>query len=521
MKYNMKRAIIILSCLTGLLLAGCKAEIRSGKTAFLSLDLSSEGEFTEPAPMQSSEAATKADNVDVNTFSFRIYDGAGKEVLGWDRFADVPSVISLEPGTYSLKAQSPGDKAVAWDQPIFKGGQSVSVAAGKTTNVNIVCTIANMKVTVRCTERFISEVNQDFVITVSSKDGVLDFDAEVIAAAKSGFFNVAPLTLDVRATRKTTGAEINHHVEISDVAARDHHVFTVDAVETGYADLGKDAITIDYSVNNKEQDIIIDGLEENPEDNDPVAPVLKSTSIAAGAENVALTVSAVDFIYSVPVKLAQDAAVTINGTATTATVSGNTLTVALGTLEASTAYTVSVPAGAVLNSADNTPAEAAELSFTTADATTEPEPADITMSVEGYNLDAPIVFAKSAPLEVFDLKVTASAGIEQYVVKIMSEALKGLVDGMESNFPGIGAECNYTVDLANMTGSHLGFWGSLFGITEPATQVKGQTAYTLSVGGFLPAMATIGGVGDHVLDITIIDGNGGSFNKVVTFRVTE
>ena len=72
-----------------------------------------------------------------------------------------------------------------------------------------------------------------------------------------------------------------------------------------------------------------------------------------------------------------------------------------------------------------------------------------------------------------------------------------------------------------MTGSHLSFWGGLFGITDPATQVKGKTSHTLSVGGFLPMMAMFAGVGDHVLDITITDTTGASLKQTVTFRVTE
>lgn len=511
-----------MSCIVGLFVVGCKSEIKSGKTAFLSFTLSSEGEFTEPEPMPSStENATKAaSDIDINTFSFRIYDAAGKEILGWDKYSDVPSVISLDPASYVLKAQSPGNKPVAWEQPVFKGEQGVNVAAGKTTNVNLVCTISNMKVTIRCTEKFLNEVNPDYVVTVSSKDGVLNFTSETIEAGTAGFFDVAPLTLDVRATRKT-GGEINHHVEVKEVASKDHHVFTIDASETGYVGLTETGITIDYSVNNKEQNIVIDGLEENPIDDDPVAPVLQSTSIASGSTDVALSVASVDFVYSVAVKLAQDAVITLNGNAVAANVSGNKLSVALGTLAASTAYTVNVPAGAVLNSKDNTPAAAAILSFTTAAESGNPDPVDITMAVDGYELDQPIIFSAAAPLEVFDLKVTAANGIDQYIVKVMSDALRGLVDSMERDNPGIGADCDYTVDLANMTGSHLTFWGGLFGITDPATQVKGKTEYTLSVGGFLPLMSAFAGVGDHVLDITIVDGNGASINQIVTFRVTE
>lgn len=521
----MKRAIIIFSCIAAVLLTGCKKEM-TGNTqkAQLVLSLSSEGEFTDAGAVSSegtneSEAMTKAD-VDINNFSLRIYNASGEsEVLGWDKYSEVPSVIALDPGNYVVKAHSPGNSPVAWEQPKYAGEQSVSIAAGKTENVALVCTIANMKVTVKCTEKFINEMNPDFVISVSSKDGVLNFTSETLEAGSAGYFDVAPLTLDVRATRKT-GGEINHRVEITDVAAKDHHVFTIDASETGYMDFSS-GINIDYTLNGKEQDILIDGIEEEPIDDEPVIPVLNSTSIAEGSVDVALNTQSVDFVYSVPVKLAQDVAVTLNDVPVTASVSSNTVTVPLGTLVASTTYRINVPAGAVLNNADGTPAEAASLSFTTVAEEELPGDVAITMSADGYNLDEPIVFSKVSPIKVFDLKVEATNGIDKYEVQVMSEALQGLVTSMEGDNPGIGAACNYTVDLANMTGSHLSFWGGLFGITEPATQVKGKTSHTLSVGDFLPMMAMFAGVGDHVLDITITDTTGVSLKQTVTFRVTE
>lgn len=513
----MKRTIIIFSCLASIFVSGCKKEIKTDGMAQLILTLSSEGEFADAGALASAnsfmpDVKTKAEaGVDINEFSLRIYDASGEsQVLGWDRFSDVPSVIALDPGSYIVKAKSPGEKKVAWSQPIYAGSQNVAVEAGKTQNISLVCTIANMKVTVRCTEKFLSEMNPDFVVSVSSKDGVIDFNSEVIAEGRAAYFDVAPLTLDVRATRKT-GAEVNHHVEITDVAPKDHHVFTIDASETGYVDLGTNGISIDYSVNGKEQDITIDGIEENPVDEEPVVPILNSTSIADGSQDVALGTQSVDFVYSVPVKLSDNAVVTVNETPVTASVSGTKVIVPLGTLAASTLYSVNVTAGAVLNNADGTPAEAASLTFTTA----AEQPAE-SIIIECPGVESPAEYKASelpqgASVE-FTLRAKVDNGIDKFILSVESEALKGLVSGVEQN---------ENVDLANMSESEIAFWGTLFGITDPSTQVKGVTDYSLSVGKFIPLINQFAGVGKHVMSVEIHDAAGNVKKVTITIIITE
>lgn len=263
---NMKK--IVISSAAALLLfmaAGCNKEnisYNKGEKADISLSLKADGEFVEVGPMSKSE-----ETADVNEFSVAVIDVAsGRTVNSWDRFADVPEVISLTPADYRIEAKSPGNLPVAWGQPIFEGSQQITVRQGETQNVSIVCTISNMKVSVRCTDTFLEEVEPDFTVTVSTTDGPLVFTQDKIAAGESGYFKVAPLTFDLYAVRKTGGV-VTHHMEISEVAPKDHHVFTLDAGSTGYADISE-GISIDYSCNEREEYILIDGLDENPVDPD-------------------------------------------------------------------------------------------------------------------------------------------------------------------------------------------------------------------------------------------------------------
>lgn len=391
----MKKTVLALTVAVSALLAtGCNKEgvSYSGDKAQLTLSLTATGSFVEVSPVSKSE-----ETADVNEFAINIVDVAsGRTVYSWDRYADMPGTVSLDPAVYRVEAGSGEKQPVAWNQPVFFGSQEVTVEAGSTAQVSVVCTIANMKVTVRCTDSFLAEVEQDFTVTVTTEDGPLIFTKDRIDVGDAGYFDVAPLTMDLYAVRKS-GGTVTHHMEISEVAARDHHIFTLDAGGTGYADFS-DGISIDYTCNEKEEHIIIDGTDE------PDTP---------------------------------GAAVTITATA---------------------------------------------------------------------GIDAPVTYNKSELPSEFNLTVSAPAGIEKYEVNILSAGLRGLLDMMQMD---------YSVDLANMSATEEGFWGSLFGITSD--DVKGQTDVVFQIGAFLAAMPAE----TNELQVVITDKNGETATAALTIIMTE
>ena len=391
----MKKTVLALTVVVFVLLAtGCNKEgvSYSGDKAQLTLSLTATGSFVEVSPVSKSE-----ETADVNEFAINIVDVAsGRTVYSWDRYADMPGTVSLDPAVYRVEAGSGEKQPVAWNQPVFFGSQEVTVEAGSTAQVSVVCTIANMKVSVRCTDSFLAEVETDFTVTVTTEDGPLIFTKDRIDAGDAGYFDVAPLTMDLYAIRKS-GGTVTHHMEISEVAARDHHIFTLDAGGTGYADFSN-GISIDYACNEKEEHIIIDGTDE------PDTP---------------------------------GAAVTITATA---------------------------------------------------------------------GIDAPVTYNKSELPSEFNLTVSAPAGIEKYEVNILSAGLRALLDMMQMD---------YSVDLANMSATEEGFWGSLFGITSD--DVKGQTDVVFQIGAFLAAMPAE----TNELQVVITDKNGETATAALTIIMTE
>ena len=513
----MKKILTATIVLAVAVLSGCNRNERYGKTegtAELSLSISSEGEFT-PLPATKAETSEDDVKVDVNDFRLVIKSSEGSEVESWSRFAEVPAVIGLDPGSYTIEASSPGQKAVDWTQPKYFGSQSVTVTPGEVENVAIVCKLSNMKVTVRTTEKFDSEI-EDFTVTVSAKDyaGIMAFTKAIVTEGRSAYFDPTALTVDINATRKAKeGVEIENMniiqtMEIPAGAAQDHHIITLDASETGYTDLsGEDAITVVYTLNNKEVPILVDGLEENPVEDEPgTAPVLSSSSITDGSVDVPVSTSSIDLTYSSTVALAEGASITLGDQACKAAVSGNTVTVTLPALSESTQYTLTVPEGAVVSAADaSLAASAVTLSFTTGAAESgEPEEPAITISATA-GIDEPVTYSKAALPSEFNLTVAAPAGIEKYVVNVKSAGLQGKLDMMQMS---------YSVDLANMNAAEEGFWGALFGITS--ADVNGKTEVVFQIAAFLMAMPEE----ENELEVVITDKEGNTITKNLTIIMT-
>lgn len=512
----MKRTIVTSIILAAaVVFTGCNHnELKpgSGAQGELSLQIVPKGDFT-PLP---ETKATDDVQVDVSTFSLSVNSG-DKTVLSWDKFSDVPSVIGLDPGTYTIVAKSPGNKAVEWLQPKYQGSQEVTVVPGEVENIVLTCILTNMKVTILTTEKFRNEM-EDYTVTVNSDngDGFLNFTKAIIEEGRSGYFDPSPLTIDLNATRKqkegVAMADINviHTYHIESGAAQDHHVITLDASETGYADLGS-GITVDYTVNERNEDILIDGLEENPVQD---KPVLSSSTVADGAEDVPVDTKTIGLSYSTNVKLAEGAAITLGESACEASVSGNLVTVTLPALTEGTQYTLNVPAGAVMcDGNEELVADALALTFTIASAGQEPEPEEpetsaITITATA-GIDEPVTYSKNevnALIEQdqfsFKLSVDAVAGIEKFEVTVESAGLKGLIDMMKTTYP----ELDYKVDLANMSEADLTFWAVMVFPGLTSEDVKGKNKVEFEIGNFLPAMA-VGEINKMAVMVTDVEGN--------------
>ena len=244
------------------ILSGCNQQlIEVSEEGQLSLELSASGDYV---------VATKASAQDnINEFTIDI---KGPSNIKYNRFGDMPQVLTLPSGLYTITASSPSVLPAAFDQPIYGTTHQFSVNVGKVTTEKLVCTLQNVKVTFALSQAFANELSS-YTISVSNGSAVqntlywtnVPSEVEDQYTTKNinmaGYFSVAPLTIRVDGKRATDGSEAYHEIKLLDVAAKDHFIVTLDAKVTGTAGF---QITVDPSVNERPEDVYVPGFNEDP-----------------------------------------------------------------------------------------------------------------------------------------------------------------------------------------------------------------------------------------------------------------
>lgn len=254
----MKKILYIIAA-AALMLTGCTKEPKeTQQTGTVSFDLTYSGEYI-----------TKASSVNVADFKIVI-----SRTDGWTktfaRYADMPVALELGSGDYTVTATSGDAKDAAFDQPIYGGSKDFSIVAGEVTPVSITCTLTNMKISFVTTENFKNELS-DYTVTVTNASTWNAADASSktliwtkadIENQKAGYFTVAPIMIKVDAFRAIDNSETHAELSVSDVAAQDHHIVTLDAKVTGQ--VSSLSISIDDSMTEKSEGISIPGWDEVP-----------------------------------------------------------------------------------------------------------------------------------------------------------------------------------------------------------------------------------------------------------------
>ena len=261
----MKKILFAMSA-AAVMFAGCKkTEITTSEAGLGSVSFSISSD--------NSEYVTKAElpQVDVNTFKVKITGKDNGYSEEWASVSKMPGVLELVSGNYTVTATSPDAKPVAWDQPVYGGSQDFTVMVGKVSNVNLKCSITNMMVTINPTEDFLNELTgwEVTVTSEDSEDGKLVWTRTEYEEGKAGFFDVAPLNVLVKGERFDGTAVVQQTLIIDEVAAKDHHIINLDAKVTGSIEEGGLHLTVDNTVNDRNENINIPGLEEIPVEDEP------------------------------------------------------------------------------------------------------------------------------------------------------------------------------------------------------------------------------------------------------------
>lgn len=150
--------------------------------------------------------------------------------------------IALKSGTYTIKAASNGfdGQAADFDIPYYAGSETVTIKNGQEEQKTIICTLANVKVTVKFDSNLVGKV-QTVVAQVGDVNGVYTPISFSTSETRSAYFPVTSLFSEITVVNNE-GVSNKLRKEFTDVKARDHYILNYKLAETGNSNI---TVTVD------------------------------------------------------------------------------------------------------------------------------------------------------------------------------------------------------------------------------------------------------------------------------------
>ncbi len=170
-----------------------------------------------------SRAATGDDLAEKLLVQISNKDGVVRQYKGSD---NLPASIGLLSGSYTLKGWTGDSVPASFDDRYFKGEAAFSIAKGKTTEVDLVCKIANVVVSVRYDDSA-KEVLTDYSLTVGHVAGELTFEGD---DTRKGYFMMNSRATDLKYTltgTKPDGETLVKTGTLPEVAAATEYILNV------------------------------------------------------------------------------------------------------------------------------------------------------------------------------------------------------------------------------------------------------------------------------------------------------
>ena len=498
-----------------------------------------ETENTDSSENVADALATRA--VDINTFNVVITDATGAKVAEY-LYSELPAEpIALYAGTYTVSLSSGSMTAgAAFEEPIYAAEKEVIITRKQTTTVSdIVCKLANIKVTVAYSADILEQLDTDYsTMSVALGDSALTY---VIDEARAGYFEAveAENTLDLTFTcrYKNSDKDIIMTNKIEKVKAAQWRKINVviQHASDGTATIGivcdtwtyDEQITFDTSASLMEEVLVDDtDLPEIIWEGHNLAETFELTDEMFDADgnftsSINIDITAKSAIQSIVVKASSDNAdftaayseiLPLESDICAGEVSNAILKMMGYPTDAKGATTTRIKFASqadMLKSYEGT--HSFEITVTDANG----GKSVATLSIQygqnvaprivwvGYNIDERQTYATGMTC---DLNVTAPLGSADFKVKIISatltpEELAGV--GLAGEFSLVN-DSQYFESLKN-----LGF--------PVGDEVVGKTELQLSITNFLSVLNMLG-AGEHDFEMSVTDAEGNTTTKTVMMR---
>lgn len=256
----------------------------------------------EKEDAQGAKAAESRAVTDLSPFIVEVVKSDGSKVASWT-YATMPPAPTFAVGTYTVRVKSHNPQPVEWEKPYYAGEQQFQIKANDVTDVDpIVCTLANVRVSIEVTEALKKASAGDVKITFTGEPGVdLEFAPD---ETRSGYFAYTEglSTMKVHFEGTVSGAREDFTHVLKDIQPGQHRLVKFalrinpnpPADETGnieipegegvMVDCGVTTYEVDGTVSSKE-DVIDDsgrpGQEEGGDDPKPDDPDDKAITFSS------------------------------------------------------------------------------------------------------------------------------------------------------------------------------------------------------------------------------------------------
>lgn len=251
---NMRKVLsVMLLLFLTLSWSGCERDLdRTTGYGTMKVNLVTNSEFIELAD-SSATVTTRAseDTPDANNFELFMYKN---EILTehWDRFSQFEVEKKFAVGEYTLKATYGSLNEEGYNRPYYEGSTKIQIIDRETVPVELTCQLANVKLTVECSEA-VKKYFTTFSMQARSKAGkLLDMTKE---DARAVYLQPGLLVLETSFEKQNGTKGKLELLRVSDTQARQHYVVKVD-VNSG--NVGGGNLKVTYHTVKSEEKVEID-----------------------------------------------------------------------------------------------------------------------------------------------------------------------------------------------------------------------------------------------------------------------
>ena len=178
---------------------------------------------------QNAELTTKAEEYNSERIAVYIKDSENKIVEHTTDFDAEwkDKDIELSPGEYTIEAESYGwDGEAGEDKAYYKGSTTVTIEKDKSVDAEVVCYLANVKVTVAFEQDFLTALGDGTItVQVQNVNGQTTYKAmDFSKSAEKQVAYFAATDIDVKYTVTTDKGKNEGTREIREVKAKDHYI---------------------------------------------------------------------------------------------------------------------------------------------------------------------------------------------------------------------------------------------------------------------------------------------------------